>query len=288
MNPSTQLVVWLGSLAAAAAIALLAWLVIRLVEPVLVSYRKDFETRADLAVRDLFLATPPAALFKLNLLLIGLAGTVTWLGFASPALACAVMVATAFAPWALLRLLKRRRLDKIEQQLPSMLQAVAGNMKAGVALAESLKQVQAEFLPPLAQEIQKVLQEQQVGKSLDEALENLARRVPLVSMNLATSAIRIAANVGGPLSETLERLAATLRTKRALEAKIRALTSQGKLQAWVVGALPIGLIFVLSLFEPEDMGRMFNTTGGYATLATIVALEVLGVSLIRKIASIDV
>ncbi len=133
-----------------------------------------------------------------------------------------------------------------------------------------------------------MLREQRLGVSLDEALENLNRRVPLQSITLATSAMRIAAETGGQLAETLERASQTLRGKLAMEGKIRALTSQGKLQAIVVGVLPVLLLFVLNKMEPQAMNLMFTSRPGWATLAVIGLLECFGVFFIRKIVDIDV
>lgn len=133
-----------------------------------------------------------------------------------------------------------------------------------------------------------MLREQRLGVSLDDALEGLSRRVPLQSMTLAVSAMRIAAETGGGLAEALERAAHTLRSKLAMEGKIRALTSQGKLQAIVVGLLPLGMLLALMKLEPADMGLLFTTHMGWGTLAVIVVLEFLGVLLIRKIVAIDV
>ena len=100
--------------------------------------------------------------------------------------------------------------------------------------------------------------------------------------------MRIAAETGGQLAETLERASQTLRAKLAMEGKIRALTSQGKLQAIVVGALPLVLMYALNKLEPQAMNLMFTTSAGYATLVVIFLLELFGVIIIRKIVAIDV
>ena len=98
---------------------------------------------------------------------------------------------------------------------------------------------------PTSQEFAIVLREQRLGVSLDAALENLAARINLQSVALAVSAMRIAYDSGGGLAEALERSAATLRNQLAIESKIRALTSQGKLQAVIVGLLPMVLLLIL-------------------------------------------
>ena len=195
---------------------------------------------------------------------------------------------TALAPRLVLRVARQRRLTRLEAQLPGTLQMIAGSMKAGVSLMQAIEQVTHESPAPMSQELTKLLEEQRLGRPLDEALAALARRVPLQSMQLATSAIRMAADVGGPLAETMERLAQSLRTKLAIESKIRSLTSQGKAQALIIGALPFFLMIALTWLEPTEMRLMFSTTAGYAVLAVIVLLELAGWLLIRKIVNIDV
>jgi tight adherence protein B len=102
------------------------------------------------------------------------------------------------------------------------------------------------------------------------------------------SAMRVANETGGGLAETLERTSTTVRRKLQMEDKIDALTSQGKLQAWVVGSMPIALMLVLNEIEPEGMHGLWHTTSGWIALAVIVVLEVIGVMLIRRITTIDV
>ena len=165
---------------------------------------------------------------------------------------------------------------------------LAGGLKAGVSLSQAVQQLVLESRPPISQEFELVLREQRLGVSMDEALEGVNRRVPLQSMTLTVSAMRIASETGGQLAETLERAAQTLRQKLAMEGKIRALTSQGKLQAWVVGALPLFLMLVLNQMEPAAMNLMFTTRAGWATLVVIGLLEFFGVLVIRKIVDIDV
>jgi hypothetical protein len=109
---------------------------------------------------------------------------------------------------------------------------IAGAAKAGLSLVSAVRQVGAELPPPLSQEFQLMQHEQRLGVTLDDSLENLTHRIPVQSVSLMVSAIRIAFETGGGLAETLECTAATLRSQRAMELKIRALASQGKLQAW--------------------------------------------------------
>ena len=133
-----------------------------------------------------------------------------------------------------------------------------------------------------------VLREQKLGVSLEDSFESFSSRVDVEDVRLLASAITISKDVGGNLSEVLDRLASTLRAKSAMEGKIKALTSQGKLQGIVVGMLPLFLIFVLFQMEPEAMQPLFTTFYGWAVMAVIGVLLILGGVFIKKIVSIDV
>lgn len=269
------------------AVALLAWVAVDVGTQGLARYRVLFTERTRVNLRELFLFVDTTRLWALNMALTLVAmATAAWVGGPVPGAAAAALAFAA--PWIVTRWLRRRRLLAIEQQLPDGLLLLAGGLRAGSSLAGALQQFVRESRPPLAQEFDLMLREQRLGVPLDTALEGLSRRVPLQSMVLAVSAMRIAAETGGGLAEALERASHTLRSKLAMEGKIRALTSQGKLQAVVVGLLPVGMLAALLKLEPHDMGLLFTTHMGWGTLAAIVLLEAFGVVLIRKIVAIDV
>ena len=288
MNPSSSFIITAVSVGIAFAVALLTWSMFDIGSNGLARYRRLFTERTHVNLRELFLFIEPQRLFLLNLSVMLLVGAATWMVSKSLFMAVVALCLTAFAPRQLIRYLRRRRLDALELQLPDTLLMLAGGMKAGVSLTQAIHQLVLESRPPVSQEFDMVLREQRLGVSLDVALENLNARVPLQSITLTVSAMRIAAETGGQLAETLERASQTLRTKLAMEGKIRALTSQGKLQALVVGALPLVLMYALNKLEPQAMNLMFTTHAGYATLAVIALLEFFGVLIIRKIVAIDV
>ena len=288
MKADTQLLVIGASAGVAVAVAMLVWSLIDIGTTGLARYRAVFTERTHFNLRELFLFVEPGRLFVLNVSTIVLMFALSWVASRSLVIAAAAGAAAAVAPRIVLAWLRRRRLETMEQQLPDALLMIAGGMKAGVSLTQAIQQLVLEARPPISQEFDLTLREQRLGVSLDEALDNLNRRVPLQSATLAVSAMRIATETGGQLAETLERASHTLRSKLAMEGKIRALTAQGKLQAWVVGALPLFLLFVLNEMEPQAMNLMFTTQMGWATLLVIGLLELFGVLIIRKIVDIDV
>ncbi|MEO1767792.1 type II secretion system F family protein [Thiobacter aerophilum] len=270
------------------AVALLAWAAFDIGVVAVARYREAFTQRAHFSLRELFLFVDPTHLFIANIALILLAGIGVWVASGLFLLGVAAAVGAAILPRLILRKLRERRLHAIEQQLPDALLVIAGGLRAGVSLSHALQQLVRETRPPVSQEFELVLREQRLGVALDQSLENLARRVPLQSVTLFVSAMRIANETGGSLAEALERAAQTLRSKIAMEGKIRALTAQGKLQAWVVGLLPVFLFLALSKLEPAAMSLLWTTRMGWGTIAVVVLLEFFGVVLIRKIVAIDV
>lgn len=269
-------------------IALFVWALVDISGRLLQAWRERFTRETGFHLRELFLFVDPARLYVLNLALTLLGALAAWLLSASLLMALVAAIVLALTPRGVLRWLRKRRVEHIEQQLPDALQMLAGTARAGLSLPAAIRQVSAELTPPLQQELLLVQHEQRLGVSLDDALENLARRVPAQPVKLMVSAMRIANETGGGLAETLERTANTLRSQQAMELKILALTAQGKLQAWVVGLLPMFLLWVLNRMEPDAMSQLWTTQLGWGVLAAVLVMEFIGVLLIRRIVAIDV
>ncbi len=280
--------VLLISVVIALAAALLAWFLIEVGGATLRRYRANFTERAQFQVREFFLFIDPRQLFALNLAAMGLGAVLAWLASGSVLLALLCLATLAGAPRLLYGAMRRRRMRQFEHQLPDALMMLAGAMRAGAGFGTALTQLLVEAPAPLGQEFSLMLREQRIGVTLEQSLNNLAHRVPTQTTVLVVSAMRIAAETGGGLAETLERTAGTIRSRLQMEGKIRALTAQGKLQAWVVGLLPVALALVLGKMEPAAMDLLWHSRAGWATLAVLLVLEAMGVYVIRKIIAIDV
>lgn len=276
------------SVVVALAAGMLAWLVIDVGGGTLKRYRSSFTERASFQVREFFLFIDPRQLFVLNIVGIVAGGLVAWLSTGSVLLAAATAGALALAPRVVYAQLRKRRMRHFEYQLPDALMMLAGGMRAGAGFGSALTQLVQEAPAPLGQEFSLMLREQRIGVTLEQSLNNLAHRMPTQTTILVVSAMRIAAETGGGLAETLERTAGTIRSRLQMEGKISALTAQGKLQAWVVGLLPLLLALVLGKMEPAAMDMLWHTRVGWATLAVLLVLEAMGVYVIRKIIAIDV
>jgi len=267
---------------------LLAWFVIDIGTSTLARYKTTFTERAKFQAQEFFLFIDPRRLFAVNVAIMALGGLLAWVLTGSALLGAATTIALVLMPRYLYAWMRKKRLVKFEEQLPDALMMIAGGIRAGAGLTSAIQQLIAESDAPISQEFSLLVREQRLGVTLEHALNNLNRRVPTQTTTLVVSAMRIATETGGGLAETLERTSQTIRSRLQMEGKISALTAQGKLQMWVVGLLPIGLMAVLNKMEPQAMGLMWTTPIGWGCLAAIGVFELLGFFVIKKIVTIDV
>ena len=206
----------------------------------------------------------------------------------NPVVAVVSGLVVAFAPRYVVAKIKKDRIDNFERQLPDALLMVSGGMRAGASLSVALESMVKEQKPPLSQEFDLMLREQRLGVDFDTALTNMEKRMPLPDFVLLVAAMRITREVGGNFAEILESLSNTLRRKHEMEGKIKALTAQGKMQGIVMAMLPIFLLGILTLMEPEAMAPLYNTFYGWAVLLVVSIMIIIGYLGISKIVNIDV
>jgi tight adherence protein B len=252
------------------------------------AYRRRFTDEARSQLEGAFVFIDPERVLLLTVFGAVVVPPVLWLLTGQILLPAVVAVLAIVLPSVAYALIHRRRRAQIVLQLPDVLLMLGSSLRAGTSLQIGLDLAIRETPAPLSQELAVVMREQRLGMALEEALDTMARRLKLEEVDLVVTALTIARDIGGNLAETLDRLAGTLRTKAMIEGKIRSLTSQGKLQGMVVGALPVGMAFVLSAMEPEAMQPLFHTWWGWAVVAVIGVLELVGFLMIRKIVNIDV
>jgi tight adherence protein B len=274
--------------AVSACVLVAAVLLVRSTVSGFVTYRQRFTDNSRQSLREAFLFIEADQVFRFMVIGALVVPALLWLLTGSLFPALIGLIAVTALPRLAYGFIKRRRLHRIVLQLPDALTMLASAMRAGTSLQTALDIVIKETPAPLAQELGVVAREQRLGVALEDALESMARRLKLEDIDLVVAAMTIAKQVGGNLAETLERLAGTLRTKAIMEGKIRALTSQGKLQGWIVGALPLFLGLVLWFMENASMKPMVTTWWGWVVVGVIIVMEAIGAFMIKKIVTIDI
>ncbi|AOB33554.1 pilus assembly protein [Bordetella sp. H567] len=251
-------------------------------------YRQVYTDEAGARLDEVFLFVDPRQLWAANLAFCSAAAMAAYAATGSGALAVLAGLAPIRGPHALIALLRRRRHLRFDAQLPDMLLALGSSLRAGASLTGALRQLIDHCEPPVSQEFGLILREQRLGISFDQALLNLQGRMPTDAAGLVVAALRIAAQTGGNLAEALERIATVLSARLQLQGRIRTLTAQGRLQAWIVGALTPVLAGVLTWLDPVSMAALWHTPAGWSALAIIAMLEIAGVVWIRRIVNIDI
>ncbi|HJV70298.1 type II secretion system F family protein [Ideonella sp.] len=251
-------------------------------------WRANFTEQAKLSLEDMFVFVDPRSVFRGTLLAFLLLPMLAWFVTGTPFFAVMAAIAGGVVPRAAWGVLRRRRLAKLVAQLPDGLTMMGGSLRAGASLQQALDMVVQESPAPLSQEFSLLLREQRLGLALEDSLHGMAERLGAEEIHLFVSALSIAKEVGGNLSEILDRLASTLLAKAAMEGKIKALTSQGKLQGIIVGMLPLFLAGILYVMDPDAMMPLFTTLYGWGVMAGVFVMLLLGGFFIRKIVTIDV
>ncbi|MDX3907671.1 MAG: type II secretion system F family protein [Pigmentiphaga sp.] len=279
---------WAVAMGVLVCVSLLVWIAHGLVRESLSRYRAVFTETARVRMGEFFFFVDVNQLWFAHVAIIGVLAAACGILAQSWTMAAAGAVAGAALPRYVARRLRARRMRRFDEQLPDALLALASALRAGASLQAGLRQIVAESQPPLGQELALMLREQRFGIGMDQSLAHLHDRVPTESTSLVVAALRIAADTGGNLAETLERIGATIRARLHMEGRIRALTAQGRLQSRIVGALPWLLIVALHYLEPETMQRLWTTAQGWAVLALVASLDLLGLWMISRIVRIDV
>ena len=161
-------------------------------------------------------------------------------------------------------------------------------MKSGLPLGECLQVIARESAPPLGAEFHEVVEQQRVGVSLAEALERLARRMPIAEVKFLTIVIAIQQQAGGNLSEALGNLSGVLRARVQLRMKVKALSAEAKAGAFVLGSLPPTVMLLVYGSSPDYMVPLFTTTTGNFLLGFSAVWMLMGILVMRKMINFKV
>ena len=185
-------------------------------------------------------------------------------------------------------IVKPQRVAKFSIQMVDALTLMANGLKSGLNVPQTLQIVVDEMPNPIKEEFNLVLQENRLGRSVEEAFENLGKRIDSEDVSMFVTSVNILSETGGNIAETFQSITRTIRERLKLQGKITAMTAQGMTSAVIVGALPWGLGIMLYTADPVAMKPMFTHPAGWAILLLISILEGIGFFVILKIVKIKV
>lgn len=200
------------------------------------------------------------------------------------------VVGAVFAVTPLLYVSHKRsgRLGKFERQLPEALDLITRALRSGHAFSSALQMVGDEMAEPIAGEFRIVHDEVNFGVALQQALTNLSVRVPLTDLRYFIVSVLIQRESGGNLTEVLGNLSRLIRERLKLMAKVKVLSSEGRLSAWILGIMPFALAGVMYLVNPDFMAPLWNDPIGLSIIKYMLILMVFGALILKKIIKIRV
>ncbi|MES3022680.1 MAG: type II secretion system F family protein [Pseudomonadota bacterium] len=217
---------------------------------------------------------------------LGLALAHMWPGPPAPKVVVALMFLAV--PFALVRRARRLRLLTIERQLPEAADFLARALRAGHSFTNVLAMVGSELPEPLAGEFRTANQEINYGVPLNDALQNMAERIPLADLRYLVIAVLIQRESGGNLAEILGSIAHIIRERLKLIAQVRVLSAEGRMSAWILGLLPFCVMFVMKMTNPQYVSLLWTDPVGVKLLWYGAAMLVVGVLWLRRVIRIHV
>lgn len=241
---------------------------------------------SDLARADLKLKVSEYYLLSAaSVLLFALLG---YLIFRTPVLALAAGVFGYFAPQLYVKHRQQQRLNAFNDQLSDAINLLSNALRSGYSLLQAMETVAKELPPPISVEFARVVQEVGLGLSIEQALNNMLRRIRSDDLDMMITAINVQHEVGGNLAEILETIGFTIRERVRIKGEIRVLTSQQMLTAYIISFLPVGLGLILYAINHEYIGLLFSEPCGWVMVAVAVTIITIGFLVIRKIVAIEV
>ncbi len=222
---------------------------------------------------------------------IGVALVGYFIGSKSIPLALLGAIGGFFVPGIYVKRQQSKRLVKFNDQLGDMLNLMVNGLRAGYSTAQAMEAVSRELPVPICDEFRRVIQEMQLGISMEQSLDNLLRRIPSEDLDLVITAINVQREVGGNLAEILDTISYTIRERVRIKGEIRVLTSQVLYSGRFLSLLPLILILILYVMNREYMMEFFkpeNVPCGYIALGTGGLMILAGYFVMNKIADIEV
>lgn len=161
-------------------------------------------------------------------------------------------------------------------ELPNAVEAIVRGVKAGLPLNDSIRLVAKEVKEPVKSEFLRVLDQQSIGKTMTEAVDVLFDRVPLAEVNFFVVVIAVQQQAGGNLSEALANLAKVLRNRKKLKGKIKAMSSEAKASAMIIGGLPLFVIAAITVVSPGYLTPLWTTSAGLIAVGIAVGMLLAG------------
>ncbi len=203
-----------------------------------------------------------------------------------------VSAAVTISMWSLpaifVKQMYEKRCKRLTDQMVDGMTLMSNGIKAGLSVQQCMERVGENMDPPISQEFQLVLSQIRLGRSMSDALAELAVRVPMPEVQMFVLSTQILSETGGNLAETFSTIVDTVRERQKVEKKIEAMTAMGVTQGAIITAVPFVLLIIFYFVDPQYVRPLFTTALGLIALVIMLALQIIGGIMIKKIVTIKV
>lgn len=222
------------------------------------------------------------------LIVMSISMGLTWLFTRDWLWVIVVGVLTVLAPSLKILHAKRKRISRFEEELPDAIDVMKRAVKAGHPFSEALHLVGDEMEGPVAQEFKLTFADLNYGNDLRRALLGLLHRIPSVTVMVLVSSILIQKETGGNLTEILEQISRVIRSRFKFQRRVKTLSAEGRLSAWILAMVPFVLFIVISIMTPEYLPMLLDDPVGLKMILFSFVSMMIGIFWIRNILRIDV
>jgi tight adherence protein B len=182
---------------------------------------------------------------------------------------------------------RKDRIDKFEEQLPDAIDSMKRALKAGLPFAATLKSVAEDMDDPVAREFEMTFADINYGNDARRAMLGLLQRMPSLAVMAFVTAVLVQKETGGNLAEILEQISAVIRGRFKFFRKVRTLSAEGRLSAWILALVPFVLFIVITVTTPEYLPVLLDDPMGVKLITGGGVMGIVGIFWIRKIIRID-
>ena len=233
-------------------------------------------------------STPAYRVVLLSVALAAAGGICGWMASRTWQVSVTAAVVALLLPIAKILRDRVRRMAQFDEQLPEALDVIKRALKAGHPFSQCLKLVAEDMDEPINAEFEKVFSEINYGSDVRSAMLGLLERVPNLSVMALVTVVMIQKETGGNLAETLERITAVIRGRFKLQRRVRTLSAEGRMSAWILAVIPVLLFAAISITQPQYMPMLVKDPRGPNLIMGAVTLGIIGIIWLRRIIKIDV
>ena len=199
----------------------------------------------------------------------------------------AAVLGVGFPQWLVGHLIAKR-FRKFEEDFPSSLDVIVRGVKAGLPFSECIKIISQESEEPIRGEIRQLIEAQGMGISLSEAIDRMAKNIPIQEVKFFSIVIAIQQKTGGSLADSLSNLSRILRDRKRMRQKILSMSSEAKSSAMIIGSMPIVVALLLTVTAPEYVSLLWTTSTGQVALVISGIWMAIGIFVMKQIINFDV